>query len=50
VNGLVYRPLEATIADTLAWDKSCGLPELSSGLTAARERMLIERLRASTAS
>lgn len=47
-NGLTYRSIDATIADTLSWDRSRGLPELTSGLPIERERALIERLRISS--
>jgi 2'-hydroxyisoflavone reductase len=46
--GLMLRPLEETIADTLAWDESCGRPALRTGLTAEREAQLLAAWRVSS--
>ncbi|KQM81133.1 NAD-dependent epimerase/dehydratase family protein [Agromyces sp. Leaf222] len=44
--GLVVRPLEQLLEETLAWEREQGLDrERGAGLTAARERELIELLR-----
>ena len=40
-NGLSYRPIEATIADTLQWDLQRNSPPLKCGLTPERERDLL---------
>ena len=42
--GLSPRPLEATAADTLAWDRDRGLPPLGMCLTAEREQELLAQL------
>lgn len=42
--GLTPRPLEATAADTLAWDRQRGLPPLGSCLTPDREQQLLAEL------
>lgn len=39
--GLSTRAVEATVRDTLAWDRERGEPELQAGLDAARERELL---------
>jgi 2'-hydroxyisoflavone reductase len=39
--GLRHRPLRQTIADTLAWDRARGQPELGAGLNRAEERELL---------
>ncbi len=44
-SGLTYRPLEETIADTLAWDRARASPALVNGLSADREAELLEKLR-----
>lgn len=41
--GLTFRPLELTIRDTSAWDKTRGDEPLSAGLTAEREATLLAR-------
>ncbi len=41
--GLTHRPLEETIADTIAWDRDRG--PLKSGIAAERERALIDAWR-----
>lgn len=43
-NGLKCRPIEATIADTLQWDRQRGTPPLKCGLTLERERELLDKL------
>ena len=48
-NGLTYRPIETTIADTLEWDRSRGLPALVSGISSQRESELISALLLATA-
>jgi 2'-hydroxyisoflavone reductase len=40
-NGLSFRTLEATVADTLAWDRAREVPTLSAGLAAQREAELL---------
>jgi len=40
-HGLRFRTLEETVADTLAWDRERGLPELTAGLAAQREVELL---------
>jgi 2'-hydroxyisoflavone reductase len=40
-HGLRFRTLEETVADTLAWDRERGLPELKAGLAAQREAELL---------
>jgi 2'-hydroxyisoflavone reductase len=40
-NGLTFRPLTTTVADTLAWDRERDKPELDVGLTAAQESELL---------
>lgn len=47
--GLVYRPLEATTADTLAWDRTRVLGPMETGLTEAREAELLAELTAARA-
>lgn len=42
--GLVNRPAEETIADTLTWDRERGLPPLKAGLTPEREADLVVEL------
>lgn len=42
--GLVNRPVEETVADTLAWDRSRGLPPLRVGLDPERESRLLAEL------
>ena len=42
--GLAHRPLEDTIADTLAWDRDRG--SLKAGLSSEREQELLEGWRA----
>jgi 2'-hydroxyisoflavone reductase len=41
--GLRRRPLEETVADTLAWDEQRGRPELKVGLPSEMERELLGR-------
>lgn len=40
-DGLVCRDLQETAADTLAWDRARGLPELKAGLAPEREAELL---------
>jgi len=40
-NGLTFRSLTDTIADTLAWDRERGVPELKAGLSPEREAELL---------
>jgi len=40
-HGLRFRTLEETVADTIAWDRERGLPELKAGLAAQREAELL---------
>jgi hypothetical protein len=40
-NGLTFRTLEATVADTLAWDRAREVPTLSAGLAPQREAELL---------
>jgi 2'-hydroxyisoflavone reductase len=40
--GLRPRPFDETIADTLAWDRARGFPSLKAGMTAAKERELLD--------
>jgi 2'-hydroxyisoflavone reductase len=40
-NGLRFRPLTETVADTLAWDRERGEPEMGAGLTPEREEELL---------
>jgi len=40
-HGLRFRTLEETVADTLAWDRKRGLPELTVGLAAQPEAELL---------
>ena len=42
--GLSYRPIASTIAETLQWDRQRGSPPLKCGLTLERERTLLSRL------
>jgi 2'-hydroxyisoflavone reductase len=42
--GLVSRPVEETVADTLAWDRARGLPPLRAGLDPEREARLVAEL------
>jgi 2'-hydroxyisoflavone reductase len=42
--GLTFRSLEATVADTLAWDRARGLPPLRAGLDPDREAALLAEL------
>jgi 2'-hydroxyisoflavone reductase len=42
--GLTFRPLEQTVADTLAWDRDRGLPPLGAGLEPDREAALLADL------
>jgi 2'-hydroxyisoflavone reductase len=42
--GLTFRPLDETVADTLAWDRDRGLPPLQAGLDPAREATLLAEL------
>ena len=42
--GLRVRPLAATIADTVTWDRARGLPPLKAGLSEDRERTLLAEL------
>ena len=44
--GLRPRPFEDTIADTLAWDRERGFPQLAAGMTPEKERELLSRWRA----
>lgn len=44
--GLRPRPLDETIADTIAWDRDRGLPPLEAGMTSERERELLREWRA----
>jgi 2'-hydroxyisoflavone reductase len=44
--GLRPRPVDETIADTLAWDRGRGFPPLQAGMTAEEERELLHRWRA----
>jgi 2'-hydroxyisoflavone reductase len=39
--GLRHRPFRETVADTLAWDRQRGRPELRAGLSEARESELL---------
>jgi nucleoside-diphosphate-sugar epimerase len=39
--GLRHRPFAQTVADTLAWDRQRGLPDLRTGLSADMERELL---------
>jgi 2'-hydroxyisoflavone reductase len=39
--GLRCRPLRETVADTLAWDRERGQPDLRAGLSEAREKELL---------
>ena len=39
--GLHHRPLTETVADTLAWDRQRGLPDLSTGLSREKEAELL---------
>lgn len=43
-DGLVNRPAEETIADTLAWDRDRGLPPLKAGISPEREAQLLAEL------
>jgi 2'-hydroxyisoflavone reductase len=45
--GLRPRPFERTIAETLAWDRARGFPPLKAGMTAEKERELLDAWRAS---
>ena len=45
--GLRPRPFDRTIAETLAWDRDRGLPALKAGMTAEKERELLDAWRAS---
>ena len=45
--GLRPRPFDRTIAETLAWDRDRGLPELKAGMGAEKERELLDAWRAS---
>jgi len=40
--GLEPRPLDETIADTLAWDRDRGLPPLEAGMSPEKERELLD--------
>jgi 2'-hydroxyisoflavone reductase len=40
-NALTFRPLAETVADTLAWDRERGTPELQAGLSPEREAELL---------
>ncbi len=40
-NGLTFRPLEATLRDTFAWDRTRNDEPLKAGLTAEREAALL---------
>ncbi|HEX5949765.1 MAG TPA: NAD-dependent epimerase/dehydratase family protein [Actinomycetota bacterium] len=42
--GLVNRPAEETIADTLAWDRQRGLPALKAGMSPEREGQVLAEL------
>ena len=44
--GLRPRPFDETIADTLAWDRERGRPPLAAGMTAEKERELLDAWRA----
>jgi 2'-hydroxyisoflavone reductase len=44
--GLRPRPFGETIADTLAWDRARGFPQLKAGMTADKERELLDAWRA----
>jgi 2'-hydroxyisoflavone reductase len=46
--GLRPRPLDETIADTLAWDRERGLPPLEAGMTPEKEAELLSEWRAYT--
>jgi 2'-hydroxyisoflavone reductase len=46
--GLRPRPFTETIADTLAWDRDRGAPPLSAGMSADKERELLDAWRART--
>jgi 2'-hydroxyisoflavone reductase len=43
-NGLMHRPVEQTVRETLAWDRARGFPDLGTGLTAEAEADLLARL------
>ena len=45
--GAAAAPIYRTIAETLAWDRDRGLPELKAGMTAEKERELLDAWRAS---
>ncbi len=40
-HGLTFRSLADTVADTLAWDRARGLPEMTTGLAPQREAELL---------
>ncbi|HEU4355819.1 MAG TPA: NAD-dependent epimerase/dehydratase family protein [Actinomycetota bacterium] len=42
--GLANRPIDQTIADTLAWDRERGLPQLEAGMSPEREAQLLDEL------
>jgi len=42
--GLTFRTLSDTVRDTLAWDRERGVETLGAGLSADRERDLLEAL------
>jgi 2'-hydroxyisoflavone reductase len=45
--GLSYRPLERTIADTIAWDRARGTPSpMRAGMAPERERAVLDARRA----
>jgi 2'-hydroxyisoflavone reductase len=46
--GLRPRPFGETIDDTLTWDRERGAPPLAAGMTAEKERELLEAWRART--
>jgi len=46
--GLQFRPLEETIADTRAWDAERGRPELAAGMSRRREAELLAAWRAAS--
>ena len=45
--GLRPRPFDRTIAETLEWDRARGFPPLKAGMTAEKERELLDAWRAS---
>jgi 2'-hydroxyisoflavone reductase len=47
--GLEFRSLEETVADTLAWDRDRGLPDLGAGMSGEREAEVLSAWRAAAA-